>query len=275
MSIDEFKPSILPWFGGAEGDACRLGVVTSWKEKNTTEKAYLDEVMSTDLYIKAQAMCTAEIELYNRASGVVCLLEKESNNPYEFTYNTFWESGGPSNGGYYFDGNYDLATMFAQTANFTQVGKIVPCQADCYTGMGNGCDALQSEGWLINYGKIPTKEYCDMHWAGIDNAFYAIRLCAAQAIANPSPNNTQIEGQSKDDIVSAFEAMMYTNVDCAYQYCNTPVSTAIESVVCPSSSPVDPNAINGQTSSSGRFAPCSTVGSLGIMLLLATRSTFR
>ena len=269
MSV-EVKPSILPWFGGTEGDACRLGVVTSWKEKNTTEKAYLDEVMSTDLYIKAQAMCTAEIELYNRASGVVCLLEKESNYPYEFTYNTFWESGGPSNGGYYFDGDYDLATMFAQTANFTQVGNIVTCVADCYTGMGNGCDALQSEGWLINYGKIPTKEYCDMHWASIDNAYSAIKLCAARAIANPSPNNTKLEGQSKDDIiVSAFES---TNGECAHQYCNTPVSKAIESIVCPSSSPVGPNAINGQTSSSGSFVPHSTMGSLGIMLLLATRN---
>ena len=128
--------------------ACRVAVVTAWKEKNTTIQAALDAIMSTDLFKTAQSHCQAEIERYNRASGVVCLLDKESSYAYEFTYNSFWGS----DDGYYFDGDYDLATMFPQTANFTKIGDFAPCLADCYTGLGNGCELFKSQGWMTNYG---------------------------------------------------------------------------------------------------------------------------
>ena len=248
--------------------ACRVAVVTAWKEKNTTIQAALDAVMSTDLFKTAQSHCQAEIEMYNRASGVVCLLDKESGYDYEFTYNSFWGS----DDGYYFDGDYDLATMFPQTANFTKIGDFAPCLADCYTGLGNGCDLYKSQGWMTNYGKVPTSEYCDMHWAAIDNGYNAIKLCAAQAVANPSIDNTQEEGKIKEDIVSAFQIVQATEGECAYKYCNKPVADAIESTICPNASPT-----SGSSSNNVRlfYSGVSPMG-LGVVMtwLLAARNIF-
>ena len=73
--------------------------------------------------------------MYNRAAGVVCLLDKSMvPEKYNMTYGEFW-----GNGDVYFDGDYDLATMFSQTANFTEVGDGSSCLMDCYTGAGSGC----------------------------------------------------------------------------------------------------------------------------------------
>jgi hypothetical protein len=46
--------------------------------------------METDLYHKAKLMCELEIESYNRASGIVCLLEQDENYfDGNLTYNSF------------------------------------------------------------------------------------------------------------------------------------------------------------------------------------------
>ena len=116
--------TMLPYFGGAAGEACRVAAVQAWEAQNDTKKATLDSVMQTELYQTARSYCQAELDLYNRASAVVCLLEKEKK--YDLTYNSFWEGGA-----FYFDGEYDLATMFDQTQNFTEIGGFAPCLADC------------------------------------------------------------------------------------------------------------------------------------------------
>jgi hypothetical protein len=72
--------------------------------------------MQTELYQTAKSYCQPEIDLYNRAAGVVCLLDKSMvPEKYNMTYGEFW-----GNGDVYFDGDNDLATMFSQTANFTE-----------------------------------------------------------------------------------------------------------------------------------------------------------
>ena len=69
-------------------------------------------IMKTDLYKEAASSCKAEIELYDKVGGVVCLAEKESNyTKIPATYAQFW--GGVDHYGYvYYDGALDLATMF-------------------------------------------------------------------------------------------------------------------------------------------------------------------
>jgi hypothetical protein len=254
------QPTILPYFGGEAGEICRVGVVSEWELQNTTTKITLQSVMETDLYQQAKLMCEPEIESYNRASGIVCLLEQDENYfEGNLTYNTFWSDEG---GGFYFDGLYDLATMFAQTSNFTELGAGANCLADCYTGLGPGCNELYSEGWLTNYGKIPVDQYCDEQWFGIDNGYNAIKLCAAKAIggdddddddddntnyndddanANSTLSSSSSGGDdeldekfqpTKKDMVSFFEQTQFTEGQCAYKYCNIPLANAIEELVC-------------------------------------------
>ena len=69
-------------------------------------------IMKTDLYQEAASSCKAEIELYDKVGGVVCLAEKESNyTGIPATYAQFW--GGLEHYGYvYYVGALDLATMF-------------------------------------------------------------------------------------------------------------------------------------------------------------------
>lgn len=101
----ESSSAILPYFGGTEGEACRLLALEGWKERaDTTLKTELDAVMNTDLYKKAQAHCKPEIELYNRASAVVCLLQRTTDYP--IGYNEFWMGGA-----YFYDVSVEIAYL--------------------------------------------------------------------------------------------------------------------------------------------------------------------
>jgi len=102
----------LPYFGGEEGELCRIAAIEKMEkdEKNKVKKDVLHAIMQTDLYREAADRCGAEIELYDRASGLVCLLEKESN--YNTTYAKFWGGDNTDYGYVYYDGAFDLATMF-------------------------------------------------------------------------------------------------------------------------------------------------------------------
>ena len=276
------QPTILPYFGGEAGEVCRVGVVSEWESQSTTTKSELQFVMETELYQKAKLMCELEIESYNRASGIVCLLEQDENYfDGNLTYNTFW-SGSEEGGGFYFDGSYDLATMFAQTTNFTELGAGANCLADCYTGLGPGCNELYSQGWLTNYGKIPVDQYCDEQWFGIDNAYNAIKLCAAKAIGgdddddddddddntnynDDDANSTLSSGgddeldekfqPTKKDMVSYFEQIQFTEGQCAYNYCNIPLANAIEELVCNPAVNVSEIVVAINTSSTSDVTP--------------------
>ena len=94
--------SILPYFGGTAGEECRVATVDKWKAQNSTLKTTLDAIIVTDLYKTVSSYCQNEIDLYNRASGTVCLLEKDKD--YNLTYETFWDPSG-GGGGFYFDGD--------------------------------------------------------------------------------------------------------------------------------------------------------------------------
>ena len=101
----------LPYFGGEEGEKCRIAAIEEWENDDASmaKRQTLLTIMESDLYRAAADRCGAEIELYDRASGLVCLLEKE--NTYNTTYGAFW--GGDNYYSYlYYDGHYDLATMF-------------------------------------------------------------------------------------------------------------------------------------------------------------------
>ena len=255
-------PAILPYFGGTVGEICRVTAIEAWKSLQDATKVTLDTIIETNaLYALAHARCQPEIEMYNRAAAVVCLLEQEQQQQTDtggdaaspFTYGSFW---GPTYGGYTLDGAYDLASMFPQTNNFTQVGGYAPCLADCYTGLGDGCALYKSQGWLSNFGQVPVEDYCELQWAGIDNGYNAIKLCAAEAIAvaNPAPLEQLSTGVSnstsmtttipatptnqttttKQDIVEAFQVVQATEGECAYKYCHPTVAAAIENSVCPS-----------------------------------------
>ena len=206
---------ILPYFGGSEGEACRVAKVADWVAQNTTFKNDLDAVMATASFAKAKSYCQVEIDAYNRASALVCLLEKDDEE-YPLKYNTFWGD----QDGVYFDGDYDLATMFSQTNNFTEIGITVPCLADCYTGLGDGCSPELIQ-WLPHYGEIPLEEYCDFAFAGIDNGYNAIKLCAIKAIGQPA-NITMKE------FVDVYEDTQATEALCHFRYCNPEVFGTIQ-----------------------------------------------
>jgi hypothetical protein len=219
---------MLPYFGGAAGEACRVAAVAAWEAQNSTQKQNLEAVMSTELFQTAASYCQPQIDMYNQASAVVCLLERQNN--YSVTYAAFWEGGD-----FFFDGAYDLASMFAPTANFTQIGGFATCGADCYTGIGSGCDGLSPDLWMTNYGKISVEEYCDTRWAGIDAGYLAVKLCAAKAIAQPAEDS----GISKEDYVETFQFVQATEGECVYKFCSPSLSDAIEASICPSDDPTD------------------------------------
>mmetsp|Transcript_3298 Transcript_3298/g.4885 ORF Transcript_3298/g.4885 Transcript_3298/m.4885 type:complete len:257 (+) Transcript_3298:143-913(+) len=219
------ESSILPYFSGAAGEACRAAAVSKWVEASTPLKLQLDAVMTTDLFQMVKSRCQSQIDLYNEAAAMVCLLETTEGPPW--TYDEFWaaEPDQNSNGAIYFDGDYDLATMFGQTQNFTDIGSAAVCLADCYTGLGPGCDVFKEQGWMVNYGKVSVANYCDMQWAGIDNGYNAIKLCASKAIANP-------DTITKEEFVNNFRSIQATEQQCWYKYCYPALATQIEDQVC-------------------------------------------
>ena len=214
------------YFPGDEGEKCRSNLVKEWLSTGEGDRASLnpnyedgvtkerlENTMATELYKRARDKCGAEIELYNRASGVVCLLESQAS--YALNYTDFW-MGGP----YYLDGDFDLAAMFRYNANFTQIAlEPTLCMADCYLGGevgGQTCEV--NKVWMKNYGKISLEQYCNMEWGRIDMAFFSLKLCAAEAIG--SPTSTSDEGMSKSEYVGQMQEsprlFCHVNLVCLY-----------------------------------------------------------
>ena len=103
---------LLPYFGGEEGSQCRRNVVELMEndELIAAKRQDLLAIMKTQLYLEVVNRCSNEISLYDQASGLVCVLEEERSN-YNTTYAQFW--GGDGLYGYvFYDGHFDLATMF-------------------------------------------------------------------------------------------------------------------------------------------------------------------
>lgn len=97
------------------------------------------------------------------------------------------------------------------TQNFTQLGAYATCGVDCYIGKGNGCTDL--EPYLPLSGNITANEVCNLQWGEIDDAFCALRVCAAKAIANPA------DGQTKEEYVNRFLSSQLTSSLCTFNYC--------------------------------------------------------
>mmetsp|Transcript_1566 Transcript_1566/g.2654 ORF Transcript_1566/g.2654 Transcript_1566/m.2654 type:complete len:259 (-) Transcript_1566:239-1015(-) len=199
----------LPYFGGEEGEKCRTAALKKF-EKDQSVKVKRDTlraIMATDLFREAADYCVAEIQLYDRASSLVCLLEEESN--YNTTYSRFWGGDNSDYGYVYYDGEYDLATMMEYTQNFTILSSNVGCLADCYLG-GDGCTEL--ENWLTYSGTICKEQYCSLQWGEIDEAYHALRVCASKAIAVPKDGD-------KEAYVDATHSNQVTSNLCAFKMC--------------------------------------------------------
>ena len=223
------SPSILPYFGGTDGETCRQSTVNAWKATNTPFQDELDAVISTSLYQTAKSYCQSQINMYNIASGVVCLLEEQnSNSSYNLSYGEFW-----MNGNIYFDGDYDLASIFSQTSNFTMVGDTSSCLADCYTG-GPGCIDVSS--YLVNYGQVSVEQYCNLQWGQIDTMYNEIKLCAAKAIGNPSSTT----GMTQLEYVNEFRYQLATQQECSYKSCFPELDNAIVATSCPTNITINP-----------------------------------
>ena len=175
-------------------------------------------------------------------------MQEQLKGDYNQSYAEFW-----GNGNIYFDGDYDLATMFPQTSNFTQVGGSSTCLADCYTGLGPGCDEYKS--WLTNYGTVPAEDYCLLSWGNIDTQYNEIKLCAAKAIGDTSNSNL-----TKLEYVNIFRYQAVTQKQCRYQYCYPLLGGAITATECPSNS----SGVNTASTSSAE----NRVTSKGFVLLL-------
>ena len=252
------------YFPGDEGDECRQSAIEEWKASSSTPpadnsnaavitnflgvpftKETLDNIMSTELYQRARNHCMEEIGLYNRASGVVCLLE--SQNKPNLTYNEFWMASGP----YYFDGEMDLATMFTYTGNFTKIAIDVNfCMADCYLGSkyGSSCDDVAT--WLKYYGQVPLEEYCNNEWGRIDQAYFSLKLCAAEAIGDP----TSEDGLSRREYVGQMQAQEVTYSICKYRYCDSDVYEYIKGAMDNKAEEGDDGAASSSTTASTDFA---------------------
>lgn len=88
-------------------------------------------------------------------------------------------------------------------------GSDVTCQTDCYLG-GNGCTYL--ENWLSYAGAVSVEQYCTQKWSKIDSAYFALRACAAEAIADPT------DGTTKEEYVEHIRANQNSSDACAYEF---------------------------------------------------------
>ena len=93
------------------------------------------------------------------------------------------------------------------------LGPDVPCIADCYLGIGNGCTYLENR--LSHAAAVSVEQYCEQKWFEIDNAFGALRTCAAKAIADPADGITKEEyvERSRNQIGNACGYEIWVN-DC-------------------------------------------------------------
>lgn len=199
----------------------------------------LDAVMMTEpLFQIAKSYCQSQIDAYNVAAGVVCLLEANSAGKYNMTYNEFWEQGAAL-----YDGDYNLALLFSPwyspTANFTEVGTLSTCVVDCYTGEGSGCDEWKS--WLTNYGKITREQVCSLEYSRLDGEFNNVELCAAMAVANPT-------NMSKLEYVNTLRYESAVQKECVYKACFPELDDAVLATPCPTTTTT---TTTGVTSSGG------------------------
>ena len=207
----------LPYFGGEEGRGCVLKHLEKFQASQSPKKEELASVMASDLYQTALSRCGGEIEVYNRAGGLVCLLEEESSS--NITYAKFWDGSDVRaplteyqyTGYAYYDGEYDLATMFGYTNNFTSLAYPTTCVADCYTGEGKGCSDLAP--YLPLSGTISKEQLCGLQWTEIEYAYQSLRVCASKAIANP------VEVTKAEYVLTA-QSRQISNNNCLFKTCN-------------------------------------------------------
>lgn len=206
---------IPPYFGGTPGEDLRLATVEEWKANQSDYFKLLSSIMETEKFRIAAKYCETAMQRYNESSATVLYLEQQ--NPPEWTYIDFWDSGASV-----VDANYDLASMFLYYSNFTEPGESVTCLADCYTASngGKGCGSIAT--WFHNVGKVSYENYCSMQWNLIDLAFDELKICGAQAIAG-GPNYT------RNEIVSIFKLNLMEQSSCHYDVCQLANPTE----VCP------------------------------------------
>ena len=140
---------ILPYFGGAEGEACRVAVVDAWRTPSTSLLEQLDTVMMNNIFQITKSYWQLQIDANNMAAGVVCLREASSAGKYNATYNKFWDQEDAL-----YDEDYDLAEVllrwYSPTANYTVMPPLPACVVDCYTpGVGLRCIEYGNHSLLL------------------------------------------------------------------------------------------------------------------------------
>ena len=179
-------------FVGFPGEKCGKKLSTMSMQMQDLYQA----IMASDSYKEARTSCAAELEIYDKVSAVVCALESEGK--YELHFSEMW-------GGGLMDAQYDLASIFVETGNFTKLSTLESCIADCYTGQGDGC--VDVAVFLPYYGEVSVQQYCSLNWSGMDEAYMSLKICTAKAIG-------------KEEHVGLYQKQQRENDKCSYEYCH-------------------------------------------------------
>ena len=211
-----------------------------WVELNTELQEYLDAIMSTDISKTVSEDCKSEINAYTESAEKSCQLERLYDSPWN--YGDMWLAStttyklmndGSDNGAAYLDGHYRLATILDTTVYLSEVfPPPFTCYADCYTGIGNGCETLLSLApseysvnpqnvttWFVEpESSISPNMYCKVAWGTVDQAYIDLKVCAANSSLN-------IDSQfiSNEAYALSYGFEKKENQKCSENYCGQEV----------------------------------------------------
>lgn len=214
-----------------------------WIELDTRLKGYLDNIMTFDEYKTVEERCESELKSYTEVAEKSCQLEKQYDSPLNYGDRWLLSSSvnkllndGSHNGAPYLDGRYRLAIMFDTTGLLKSLfPPPLTCYADCYTGIGNGCDPLLSLRPLVYHNNdynvttwfvkpeevddVPPELYCNVEWGNIDQAAIDLKLCAVEALGDDSTKSEFGYASETDSYIFAYEYEKEEQKTCSENYC--------------------------------------------------------
>ena len=226
----------------AAAEACRVVAFTERVTSNSTslqgefavEK--LQSIQQTnELFAIAEAKCEGYIKAYNIAAGRTCILQQQwssssslsssdDNLTNNVTYTEFWEGEGAN-----MDGSYTLAAILAYTDDFTSIAKLNLCANDCYVSEAGEPGCLFGQSVIPLIGQKSQSHVCYSDWAGMDNAWNELQVCAARAVFNSNNHYDDIENVNQDAMVNSYQEQRDKSVACAIKACSSPITSTSES----------------------------------------------
>ena len=229
-------------------DLCREAIINDWvvANPNSTEIETLLGIQKTPLYAEIKSNCQSYISAFNVESGETCLLQQMNSSG--ITYSEFWNVG-PAN----MDGDWSLALDIMFSANFTEIGLPIPCANSCYTKPDGvpGCEVLTS---FMTLGSVTQERVCDMEWGDLDNAYNALRNCAAELVGS-------------EEVISIYKSQGETQRECSVSACDATIAaddgkpSSAPALLAPQPAPYDPkdSCVNmGIANESDCAASCDT-----------------